>query len=57
MTRNRDRSLDLTQEVFLKAFRKTVTRFAAIFRSYPPGLYVISRNHCLNTLKKWKTEP
>ena len=55
VTRNRDRSLDLTQEVFLKAFRSLHT-----FRGdsqLSTWLYVITRNHCLNTLKKWKTEP
>lgn len=55
VTRNRDRSLDLTQEVFLKAFRSLHT-----FRGdsqLSTWLYVITRNHCLNSLKKWKTEP
>jgi RNA polymerase sigma-70 factor (ECF subfamily) len=55
VTRNRDRSLDLTQEVFLKAFRSLHT-----FRGdsqLSTWLYVIARNHCLNSLKKWKTEP
>jgi RNA polymerase sigma factor (sigma-70 family) len=55
VTRNKDRSLDLTQEVFLKAFRNRHT-----FRGdsqLSTWLYVITRNHCLNTLKKWKTEP
>jgi RNA polymerase sigma factor (sigma-70 family) len=55
VTRNKDRSLDLTQEVFLKAFRSLHT-----FRGdsqLSTWLYVITRNHCLNSLKKWKTEP
>jgi RNA polymerase sigma factor (sigma-70 family) len=55
VTRNKDRSLDLTQEVFLRAFRSLHT-----FRGdsqLSTWLYVITRNHCLNTLKKWKTEP
>ncbi len=55
VSRNRDRSLDLTQEVFLKAFRSLHT-----FRGdsqLSTWLYVITRNHCLNSLKKWKTEP
>lgn len=55
VTRNRDRSLDLTQEVFLKAFRNLRT-----FRGdsqLSTWLYVITRNHCLNSLKKWQTEP
>jgi RNA polymerase sigma-70 factor, ECF subfamily len=54
-TRNKDRALDLTQEVFLKAFRSLHT-----FRGdsqLSTWLYVITRNHCLNSLKKWKTEP
>jgi RNA polymerase sigma factor (sigma-70 family) len=55
VTRNKDRSLDLAQEVFLKAFRSLHT-----FRGdsqLSTWLYVITRNHCLNSLKKWKTEP
>jgi RNA polymerase sigma-70 factor (ECF subfamily) len=55
VTRNKDRSLDLTQEVFLKAFRSLHT-----FRGdsqLSTWLYVITRNHCLNSIKKWKTEP
>jgi RNA polymerase sigma factor (sigma-70 family) len=52
---NRESALDLTQEVFLKAFRSIHT-----FRGdsqLSTWLYVITRNHCLNALKKWKTEP
>jgi RNA polymerase sigma factor (sigma-70 family) len=55
ITRNRDRSLDLTQEVFLNAFRSRHT-FRGESR-LSTWLYAITRNHCLNTLKKWKTEP
>jgi RNA polymerase sigma-70 factor (ECF subfamily) len=55
VTRNKDRSPDLTQEVFLKAFRSLHTfRGDSLLSTW---LYVITRNHCLNTLKKWKTEP
>jgi RNA polymerase sigma factor (sigma-70 family) len=55
VTKNEDRALDLTQEVFLRAFRSIHT-----FRGdsqLSTWLYVITRNHCLNALKKWKTEP
>jgi RNA polymerase sigma-70 factor (ECF subfamily) len=55
VAKNRERALDLTQEVFLKAFRNIHT-----FRGdsqLSTWLYVITRNHCLNALKKWKTEP
>ncbi|MCU1259215.1 MAG: polymerase, sigma-24 subunit, subfamily [Bryobacterales bacterium] len=55
VTRNRERALDLTQEVFLKAFRNIHTfRGDARLSTW---LYAIARNHCLNSLKKWKTEP
>src|SRR5580698_9423704 len=55
VTKNTDRSLDLTQEVFLKAFRSIHT-----FRGdsqLSTWLYAITRNHCLNAVKKWKSEP
>ena len=55
IAKNQDRALDLSQEVFLKAFRSIHT-----FRGdsqLSTWLYVITRNHCLNSLKKWKTEP
>jgi RNA polymerase sigma-70 factor (ECF subfamily) len=55
VTKNRDRALDLTQEVFFKAFRSIHT-----FRGdsqLSTWLYVITRNHCLNAVKKWKSEP
>jgi len=54
-TKDRDRALDLTQEVFLKAFRNVRT-----FRGdsqLSTWLYVIARNHCLNAVKKRRTEP
>lgn len=55
VTRNRERALDLTQEVFLKAFRNIHTfRGDARLSTW---LYAITRNHCINSLKKWKTEP
>jgi len=55
VTKSQDRMLDLTQEVFFKAFRSIHT-----FRGdsqLSTWLYAITRNHCLNALKKWKTEP
>jgi RNA polymerase sigma-70 factor, ECF subfamily len=46
---------DLTQEVFLRAFRRLNTyRGNSRFSTW---LYVITRNHCLNALKKRRTEP
>jgi RNA polymerase sigma-70 factor (ECF subfamily) len=55
VTRNRERALDLTQEVFLKAFRNIHTfRGDARLSTW---LYAIARNHCINSLKKSKTEP
>jgi len=55
VTKNQDRIVDLTQEVFLKAFRNLHN-----FRGesqLSTWLYAITRNHCLNSIKKWKTEP
>ena len=55
ITKDADRALDLTQEVFLRAFRRLYTfRGEARFSTW---LYAIARNHCLNALKKWETEP
>jgi RNA polymerase sigma-70 factor (ECF subfamily) len=55
VAKNRERALDLTQEVFLKVFRSIHTFHGDSQLS--TWLYVITRNHCLNALKKWKTEP
>lgn len=55
VTRNRERALDLTQEVFFKAFRN-IRSFRGDAR-LSTWLYAITRNHCINSLKKWKTEP
>jgi RNA polymerase sigma-70 factor (ECF subfamily) len=55
VTKNRDRALDLTQEVFFKAFR-SIHAFRGDSQ-LSTWLYVITRNHCLNAVKKWKTEP
>src|SRR5258708_2825443 len=55
VTKNRERAQDLTQEVFLKAF-KNVCAFRGESR-LSTWLYVITRNHCFNSIKKWKTEP
>ncbi len=46
---------DLVQEVFLRAFRRLTTyRGNAKFSTW---LFVITRNHCLNALKKRHVEP
>jgi RNA polymerase sigma-70 factor (ECF subfamily) len=55
VTKNQDRMFDLSQEVFLKAFRN-VHNFRGDSQ-LSTWLYAITRNHCLNSLKKWKTEP
>ncbi len=55
VTKNRDRALDLAQEVFFKEFR-SIHAFRGDSQ-LSTWLYVITRNHCLNTVKKWKTEP
>jgi RNA polymerase sigma factor (sigma-70 family) len=55
MVRDQDRALDLTQEIFVKAFRNLHT-----FRGdsqVSTWLYVITRNHCLNRLKRSRREP
>jgi len=55
VTKNQDRIVDLTQEVFLKAFRN-LRNFRGESQ-LSTWLYAITRNHCLNSIKKWKTEP
>ena len=55
LTRNREGANDLTQEVFLRAFRYMHT-----FRgesSLSTWLYVITRNYCMNALKKCGRDP
>jgi RNA polymerase sigma-70 factor (ECF subfamily) len=55
LTRNPERVPDLVQEVFLRAYRRLHTyRGDSRFSTW---LYVITRNHCLNALKKRGTEP
>ena len=50
LTRNRGRALDLTQEVFFKAYRhRHGFRGDSRFSTW---LYAITRNHCLSSLKK-----
>jgi RNA polymerase sigma factor (sigma-70 family) len=55
ITKDTDRAADLTQEVFLRAFRRLHT-FRGDSR-FSTWLYAITRNHCLNSLKKSETEP
>jgi len=55
LTRNREGSNDLAQEVFLRAFRYMQT-----FRgdsSLSTWLYVITRNYCMSALKKCGRDP
>lgn len=55
LIRDREQALDLTQEVFLRAFRRMHTyRGDSRFSTW---LFAITRNHCLNSLKKRNTEP
>jgi RNA polymerase sigma-70 factor (ECF subfamily) len=55
ITRDPECVPDLVQEVFLRAFRRLCTyRGDSRFSTW---LYVITRNHCLNALKKRRTEP
>jgi len=55
ITGNQDRSVDLSQEVFFKAYRHLRTfRGDARFSTW---LYAIAYNHCLNSLKKHASEP
>ncbi len=55
LTGDRDQSSDLAQEIFMKAYRH-----ADSFRGdsrLSTWLYTITRNHCLNSLKKRTPEP
>ena len=55
VTRDQESVADLVQEVFLRAFRRLSTyRGNSRFSTW---LYAITRNHCLNSLKKRRTEP
>src|SRR5579859_2860531 len=55
ITRNPDCVPDLVQEVFLRAFRRLCTyRGNSRFSTW---LFVMTRNHCLNALKKRRTDP
>jgi RNA polymerase sigma-70 factor, ECF subfamily len=55
ISRDPERVPDLVQEVFLRAFRRLCTyRGNSRFSTW---LYAITRNHCLNALKKRHTEP
>jgi RNA polymerase sigma factor (sigma-70 family) len=55
VTRDHESALDLTQEVFLKVFR-SLHAFRGDSRM-STWLYVITRNHCLNSLKKREADP
>jgi len=53
--RNQETVPDLVQEVFLRAFRRLCTyRGNSRFSTW---LYALTRNHCLNALKKRHTDP
>lgn len=54
-TRNRPRAFDLTQEVFLRAWRHRATFRADSKPS--TWLYVIARNHCLSALQRMASDP
>jgi len=55
VTRDPEGVADLVQEVFLRAYRRLSTyRGNSRFSTW---LYAITRNHCLNSLKKRQTEP
>ena len=54
-TGDRDHAIDLSQEIFLKAYWNLHTfRLDARFSTW---LYAITRNHCLNSRKKRSNEP
>jgi len=55
MTRDRERALDLAQEVFLRAFQRLHT-YKGDSR-FSTWLFTLTRNHCLNFLKKQTREP
>jgi RNA polymerase sigma factor (sigma-70 family) len=55
IAKNPDCVPDLVQEVFLRAFRRLCT-FRGNSR-FSTWLYALTRNHCLNALKKRRTEP
>ena len=54
-THNRARAVDLTQEVFLRAWRHRATFRADSKPS--TWLYVIARNHCLSALQRMASDP
>ena len=54
-TRQHDAVPDLVQEVFMRAFRRLDT-YQGNSR-FSTWLYVITRNHCLNVIKKRTSEP
>lgn len=55
VSKDHESALDLTQEVFLKVFR-SLHAFRGDSRM-STWIYVITRNHCLNSLKKRDSEP
>jgi RNA polymerase sigma factor (sigma-70 family) len=55
VTKDHESARDLTQEVFLKVFR-SLHSFRGDSRM-STWIYVITRNHCLNSLKKRDAEP
>jgi RNA polymerase sigma-70 factor, ECF subfamily len=55
VTKDHESARDLTQEVFLKVFR-SLHAFRGDSRM-STWIYVITRNHCLNSLKKRDAEP
>ena len=55
VSRDRELALDLAQEVFLKVFR-SVHAFRGDAR-ISTWMYVITRNHCLNALRKRDLDP
>jgi RNA polymerase sigma-70 factor (ECF subfamily) len=55
IARDADRGYDLAQEVFLRAFR-----YRHSFRGdarVSTWLYSITRNHCLNTVRRFESDP